>query len=187
FDEAHLLFDGASKAFLNQVEQVVRLIRSKGVGIFFVTQTPKDVPADVLAQLGHRVQHALRAFTPNDQKALSATAKTFPKSDFYDLEEILTTLGIGEAMVTVLSAKGVPPQPSAPRPIPPASRMGPLTDAELQQRIGSSAQVRKYREAVNPPSAEEKLRAGEAGGAPAGPAGATAPSTLEQILNSRVG
>src|SRR5262249_19798345 len=85
FDDAHLLFDAASKAFLEQVEQVVRLIRSKGVGIFFVTQTPKDVPPDVLAQLGHRVQHALRAFTPNDQKALSATAKTFPKSDFYDL------------------------------------------------------------------------------------------------------
>src|SRR5262249_30305860 len=165
FDEAHLLFDGASKAFLDQVEQVVRLIRSKGVGLFFVTQTPKDVPA----QLGHRVQHALRAFTPNDQKALSATAKTFPRSDFYDLEETLTTLGIGEAMVTVLSPKGVPSQPFATRMIPPESRMGPLSDAELQQRLGSSAQVRKYREAVNPPSAEEKLRAAGAGGAPAAP------------------
>jgi hypothetical protein len=185
FDEAHLLFDGASKAFLNQVEQVVRLIRSKGVGIFFVTQTPKDVPADVLAQLGHRVQHALRAFTPNDQKALSATAKTFPNSDFYDLEETLTTLAIGEAMVTVLSAKGIPSQPFATRLIPPASRMAPLTEAELQQRLGSSAQVRKYRDALNPPSAEEKLHAVEAAGAPA-EAGATAPSALEQVLRSPV-
>ena len=186
FDEAHLLFNGASKAFLNQVEQVVRLIRSKGVGIFFVTQTPKDVPADVLAQLGHRVQHALRAFTPNDQKALSATAKTFPRSDFYDIEEVLTTLGIGEAMVTVLSAKGVPSQPFATRLIPPASRMGPLTDAELQQRLSSSAQVRKYRDPVNPPSAEEKLR----GAASSGAAGADAPSrpsALEEVLRSPVG
>src|SRR5262245_59785681 len=185
FDEAHLLFDGASKAFLIQVEQVVRLIRSKGVGIFFVTQTPKDVPADVLAQLGHRVQHALRAFTPNDQKALAATAKTFPNSDFYDLEETLTTLGIGEAMITVLSAKGVPSQPFATRLIPPASRMGPLTDAELQQRIRSSPQVRKYRDPVNPPSAEEKLRAAEASGTPS-EAGAGAASALEQVLRSRV-
>src|SRR5215468_145407 len=187
FDEAHLLFDGASKAFLNQVEQVVRLIRSKGVGIFFVTQTPKDVPADVLAQLGHRVQHALRAFTPNDQKALTATAKTFPNSDFYDLEETLTTLGIGEAMVTVLSARGVPSQPFATRLIPPASRMGPLTDAELQQRVGSSAQVRKYRDAVNPPSAEEKLRGAVSSGAAAGADAPSRASALEEVLNSRVG
>ena len=187
FDEAHLLFDGASKAFLNQVEQVVRLIRSKGVGIFFVTQTPKDVPADVLAQLGHRVQHALRAFTPNDQKALSATAKTFPNSDFYDIEEVLTTLGIGEAMVTVLSAKGVPSQPFATRLIPPASRMGPLTEAELQQRVGSSAQVRKYRDPVNPPSAEEKLRGAGSSGAAAGADAPSRPSALEEVLRSPVG
>ena len=188
FDEAHLLFNGASKAFLEQVEQVVRLIRSKGVGVFFVTQTPKDVPPDVLAQLGHRVQHALRAFTPNDQKALSATAKTFPKSDFYDLEETLTTLGIGEAMVTVLSAKGVPSQPFATRLIPPASRMAPLTDAELQQRLASSSQVRKYREPINRVSAEEKLegQAASTAAGPAGPSGRPAPSTLETILRSPV-
>ena len=105
FDEAHLLFDGASKAFLEQVEQVVRLVRSKGVGVFFVTQSPKDVPPDVLGQLGHRVQHALRAFTPDDEKALKAAARTFPKTDFYDVEETLTTLGIGEALVTVLGAE----------------------------------------------------------------------------------
>ena len=189
FDEAHLLFNDASKAFLAQVEQVVRLVRSKGVGIFFVTQTPKDVPPDVLAQLGHRVQHALRAFTPNDQKALSATAKTFPRSDFYDLEETLTTLGIGEAMVTVLSPKGVPSQPFATRLIPPASRMAPLTDAELQQRLESSSQVRKYRESINRPSAEEKLQgqaAAAAGAAAPASGGRPAPSTLETILRSPV-
>ena len=107
-DEAHLLFDGASKAFVESVTQTVRLIRSKGVGVFFVTQTPKDIPADVLGQLGNRVQHALRAFTPDDAKALRATVRTFPKSDFYDLEELLTQLGTGEAAVTILSESGVP-------------------------------------------------------------------------------
>jgi DNA helicase HerA-like ATPase len=189
FDEAHLLFDGASKAFLEQVENVVRLIRSKGVGIFFVTQTPKDVPPDVLAQLGHRVQHALRAFTPNDEKALRATAKTFPKSDFYDLEEVLTTLGIGEAMVTVLSPKGVPSQPFATRLIPPASRMAPLSDVELQQHLAVSPQVRKYRQAIDRESAEEKLAApppAHADAAPAGPGGKPEPSTLEKVLRSPV-
>ena len=107
FDEAHLLFTGASKDFLTQVTQTVRLIRSKGVGVYFVTQTPKDVPGDVLAQLGNRVQHALRAFTPDDAKALRATVSTFPRST-YDLEEVLTQLGIGEAVVTVLSERGAP-------------------------------------------------------------------------------
>ena len=101
FDEAHLLFEEASKAFLDEIEQVVRLIRSKGVGVFFVTQVPKDVPQDVLAQLGNRVQHALRAFTPDDEKALKATANTFPRTPFYDIEKTLTSLGIGEALVTL--------------------------------------------------------------------------------------
>ena len=109
FDEAHLLFSDASKAFLQSVTQTVRLIRSKGVGIFFVTQTPKDVPSDVLAQLGNRVQHALRAFTPDDAKALKATVSTFPNSG-YDLDELLTQLGIGEAIVTVLSRRARRPR-----------------------------------------------------------------------------
>ena len=126
FDEAHWLFEGASRAFLEQVEQVVRLVRSKGVGIFFVTQSPKDVPPDVLAQLGNRVQHALRAFTPDDEKALRAAARTFPRTEFYDVAETLTTLGIGEALVTVLGSDGAPTPPFATRLIPPASRMGPL-------------------------------------------------------------
>ena len=144
FDEAHLLFDGASKALLDQIEQVVRLIRSKGVGVFFITQSPKDINEDVLAQLGHRVQHALRAFTPDDDKALKAAARTFPKTPFYDVEETLTTLGIGEAFVTVLTPRGVPTPPFATRLIPPASRMGPLTHAELAQRpqLAAGAEVR---------------------------------------------
>ncbi|MEO8562345.1 MAG: helicase HerA-like domain-containing protein [bacterium] len=159
FDEAHLIFDDASKALLDQIEQVVRLIRSKGVGVFFVTQSPKDIPATVLGQLGHRVQHALRAFTPDDEKALNAAARTFPKTKFYDIPETLTTLGIGEALVTVLSPSGVPTAPFATRLIPPASRMGPLTDDEMQQRLSSSAQVRKYSQAVDRESAREMLAA----------------------------
>jgi DNA helicase HerA-like ATPase len=194
FDEAHLLFDGASKAFLEQVEQVVRLVRSKGVGVFFVTQNPKDVPPDVLGQLGHRVQHALRAFTPDDEKALKAAARTFPKTDFYDLEETLTTLGIGEAVVTVLSPEGVPTPPVASRMAAPGSRMGPLTEAELAQHLAASAQVREYAQTVDRESAREMLAARmaesapvAAGTAPAPPRARTSreePNTLEQMLNS---
>ena len=108
FDEAHLLFTDASKAFLQQVEQTVKLIRSKGVGVFFCTQLPTDVPNNVLSQLGARIQHALRAFTPDDQQALTKTVRTYPKTDFYDLATDLTSLGIGEAIVTVLSERGAP-------------------------------------------------------------------------------
>jgi hypothetical protein len=187
FDEAHLLFKDASKEFLTQVEQVVRLIRSKGVGIFFVTQSPKDVPADVLGQLGNRVQHALRAFTADDAAALKAAARTFPKTPFYDIEETLTTLGIGEAFVTVLAPNGTPTPPFATRLVPPASRMGPLTDVELRQRIASSAQVKKYVQAVNRESAEEKLAAQAPPAAMApGSAAPAAESTLEKVLSSSV-
>jgi DNA helicase HerA-like ATPase len=157
FDEAHLLFDGASKALLDEVEKVVRLVRSKGVGIFFVTQSPKDIPADVLGQLGNRVQHALRAFTADDDKALKAAARTFPKTPFYDIEETLTTLGIGDAFVTVLTPNGAPTPPFATRMIPPAARMGPLTDAEMAQRLSSSAQVKEYATPIDRESARELL------------------------------
>jgi DNA helicase HerA-like ATPase len=157
FDEAHLLFDGASKAFLDQVEQVVRLVRSKGVGVYFVTQNPKDLPADILGQLGHRVQHALRAFTPDDEKALRAAARTFPKTAHYDVEETLTTLGIGEAFVTVLRPNGTPTPPFAVRMIPPATRMGPLTDAEMAAALARSEQVNEYATAQDPQSAREML------------------------------
>ncbi|MFB9466314.1 helicase HerA-like domain-containing protein [Streptomyces cinereospinus] len=168
FDEAHLLFDGASKAFLDAVTRTVRLIRSKGVGVFFVTQTPKDVPGDVLAQLGNRVQHALRAFTPDDQKALRATARTFPDSA-YDLEELLTTLGTGEAVVTVLGEKGAPTPVAATRLRAPESLMAPLEPAELDRAVTSSPLYGRYARAVDRESAYEKLRAAEAREPQAGP------------------
>jgi len=159
FDEAHLLFDDASKAFLEQIEQVVRLIRSKGVGVYFVTQTPKDVPEGVLAQLGNRIQHALRAHTPDDDKALKATVRTFPKTSFYDLEETLTSLGIGEAVVTVLNSRGSPTPVVATRLIPPASRMAPLTPDELQADVRQSSLLVEYGEALDRESAREILAA----------------------------
>ena len=176
FDEAHLLFEGASTAFREQVEQVARLIRSKGVGVFFVTQSPKDVPADILAQLGNRVQHALRAYTPDDEKALRAAARTFPKTSHYDIEETLTTLGIGEALVTVLNTKGVPTPPFAVRLIPPSSRMSPLGEAEMSQRLSASVQVREYATPVDRQSAREMLaaRAAEA-------ASATVDGSIERV------
>jgi DNA helicase HerA-like ATPase len=157
FDEAHLLFDDAPKAFLDQIQRVVRLIRSKGVGVYLVTQTPKDVPEDVLAQLGSRIQHALRAHTPDDDKALKATVRTYPKTEFYDLEETLTSLGTGEAVVTVLDARGRPTPVVAARLIPPASRMAPLTPAELQADISQSDLVAEYGQAVDRESAREML------------------------------
>ncbi|WP_344443570.1 helicase HerA-like domain-containing protein, partial [Kitasatospora nipponensis] len=158
FDEAHLLFKGASKAFLEAITQTVRLIRSKGVGIFFVTQTPKDVPADVLAQLGNRVQHALRAFTPDDAKALKATVSTFPRSS-YDLAEVLTQLGTGEAVVTVLSEKGAPTPVAATRLRAPQSLMGPVEPQVLRAAVDGSPLVARYRDAIDRESAYEKLAA----------------------------
>ncbi|WP_392671750.1 helicase HerA-like domain-containing protein [Streptomyces sp. LN785] len=158
FDEAHLLFNGASKPFLESITQTVRLIRSKGVGIFFVTQTPRDVPGDVLAQLGNRVQHALRAFTPDDAKALRATVKTFPNSP-YDLEELLTGLGIGEAVVTVLSEQGAPTPVAATRLRAPQSLMGPFPAAELDAAVKGASVYGRYAQAVDRESAYEKLTA----------------------------
>ncbi len=159
FDEAHLLFSDASKAFLDQVEQVVRLIRSKGVGVYFVTQTPKDVPTDVLAQLSNRVQHALRAHTPDDEAALKAAVRTFPRTEFYDLEETLTSLGIGEAVVTVLDPRGVPTPVVAARLIPPCSRMAPLSPEELQADIRQSDLLAEYGKTIDRESAREMLAA----------------------------
>jgi uncharacterized protein len=175
FDEAHLLFDGASKSFLSEVEKVVRLVRSKGVGIFFVTQNPRDIPADVLGQLGHRVQHALRAFTPDDEKSLRAAARTYPKTEFYDIQQTLTSLGIGEALITVLSPRGVPTPPFATRLVPPAARMSPLTPAELDARLRASEQVREYATPIDRESARELL-AERAGAVPPPSAPAEAPA-----------
>ncbi|MGD0558021.1 MAG: helicase HerA-like domain-containing protein [Streptosporangiaceae bacterium] len=166
FDEAHLLFDGASKTFLESVVRAVRLIRSKGVGIFFVTQTPKDVPGDVLAQLGSRIQHALRAFTPDDAKALKATVSTFPKSS-YDLAEVLTSLGTGEAVVTVLSDKGVPTPVAWTRLRAPQSLMAAADPSAVAKVIEASPLRPKYATAIDRESAYEMLAARAARAEPA--------------------
>ena len=158
FDEAHLLFADASKAFQEAIEQTVRLIRSKGVGVFFVTQSPKDVPSGVLGQLGNRVQHALRAFTPDDAKALKAAVKTYPHSQ-YDLEELLTSLGTGEAVVTVLSERGAPTPVAWTRMRAPQSLMAPSPDALLDQTIAASPIGPKYAAVADRESAYEKLAA----------------------------
>ncbi|MDQ2662054.1 MAG: DUF853 domain-containing protein, partial [Actinomycetota bacterium] len=158
FDEAHLLFTDASKDFLQQVVQTVRLIRSKGVGVFFVTQTPKDVPGDVLAQLGSRVQHQLRAFTPDDAKALRATVSTYPKSG-YDLEETLTMLGTGEAIVTVMNEKGAPSPVAWTRLRAPQASMSPSPDAAIDTAVAASPLQGKYGEAIDRESAHELLTA----------------------------
>lgn len=208
FDEAHLLFNDASKAFQDAIEQTVRLIRSKGIGVFFVTQSPKDVPSDVLAQLGNRVQHALRAFTPDDAKALKAAVSTYPHSS-YDLAELLTSLGTGEAVVTVLSERGAPTPVAWTRMIAPQSLMAPSDEATVKQIIAASAIGPKYAAMVDRESAYEKLQArlqqaptpeqapapapGPSGsGSPASPPGPTQPrqsakpepSMVEQVVQS---
>jgi DNA helicase HerA-like ATPase len=157
FDEAHLLFKDATPAFLDSVVRTVRLIRSKGVGVFFVTQSPTDLPRDVLGQLGNRVQHALRAFTPEDADALRQTVRTFPESDLYDLEELLTQLGIGEAAVTILDEKGVPTPVVHTRLVAPRSSMSPAPD--LDARAKASTLFVKYGTRTDPDSAREKLAA----------------------------
>jgi DNA helicase HerA-like ATPase len=158
FDEAHLLFKDASKDFLAAIVQTVRLIRSKGVGVFFVTQTPKDVPSDVLAQLGSRVQHALRAFTPDDAKALRATVGTYPKSG-YDLERVLQELGTGEAIVTVMSEKGAPTPVAWTRLRAPQGLMSPTPDPAIEAAVKASPLLAKYGTAIDRESAREILTA----------------------------
>ena len=164
FDEAHLLFKDASKDFLEQVAQTVRLIRSKGVGVFFVTQTPKDVPSDVLAQLGSRVQHQLRAHTPDAAKSLKATVSTYPHTT-YDLEEVLTQLSIGEAIVTVMNEKGAPSPVAWTRVRAPQGSMEPTPAETIQATVAASPLLAKYGTAVNPPSATETLDGREAAAA----------------------
>lgn len=156
-DEAHLLFKDAPKAFMVQIEQVIRLIRSKGVGIFFCTQMTQDVPQSVLSQLGNRVHHVIRAFTPNDVKDLKDTIKTFPKSEFYDLEKQFTQLGTGQAFVTVLNEKGIPTETVVTHLCPPSSFMGPLSETEYKTQLDQSEFYKKYKDAVDPTSAFEIL------------------------------
>jgi DNA helicase HerA-like ATPase len=159
FDEAHLLFDDASEALMDQVERTARLIRSKGVGIYFVTQAPTDVPASVLAQLGNRVQHALRAFTPDDADALRKTARTFPTTEFYDVEKTITSLGTGEALVTVLSSRGVPTPLAATRLLAPDSLMAPISPEAFNAAVVASPFSSKYGATVDRDSAYEMINA----------------------------
>jgi DNA helicase HerA-like ATPase len=161
FDEAHLLFEDASKDFQEMIEQTVRLIRSKGVGVFFVTQTPKDVPTDVLAQLGSRIQHQLRAHTPDAAKALKSTVSTYPNSG-YDLEEVLTQLAIGEAIVTVMNEKGAPSPVAWTRVRAPQGSMDPTPADQISAAVKASPLLAKYGTAANPESAAETLGAKEA-------------------------
>jgi DNA helicase HerA-like ATPase len=159
FDEAHLLFADASDALLEQIERTARLIRSKGVGVYFVTQVPADVPSSVLAQLGNRIQHALRAFTPEDADNLRKAARTFPTTEFYDVETTLTSLGIGEALVTVLSPKGIPTPLAATRLLAPDSLMAPVEEVVFRGHIAMSPLFAKYGTTVDRDSAHERITA----------------------------
>lgn len=197
-DEAHLLFKDAPKAFLDQIDQVIRLIRSKGVGVFFCTQLTQDIPASVLAQLGNRVHHVIRAFTPNDVKALKETIKTFPKSPYYDMEQQFTQLGTGQAFITVLNEKGIPTETVVTHLLPPASLMGPLSESEYTALLGGSEMYRKYKEAVDPQSAfeilgermhqqQDEASAGQAKAAPKTSTSRRAEkSTFEEVISSPV-
>lgn len=156
-DEAHLIFKEASKTLLDQIETIVKLIRSKGIGVYFITQNPMDVPASVLAQLGLKVQHALRAFTANDRKDIKLTSENFPLSTFYNTEEALTSLGTGEALVTALNEKGIPTPLAAVMMRAPMSRMDILTEQEISAINNRSDLVRKYSRVVDPESAYEML------------------------------
>src|SRR5688572_29066714 len=156
-DEAHLIFQEASPALLQQIETVIKLIRSKGIGIFFCTQNPMDVPASVLAQLGLKVQHALRAFTAADRKVIKQTAENYPETEFYKTEDLITQLGIGEALVTMLNEKGIPTPLVHCMLRPPQSRMDILTDAEIEGLISKSKIAAKYNKIVDSESAYEIL------------------------------
>lgn len=158
FDEAHLLFDDAPDALIDKIEQVVRLIRSKGVGVFFVTQNPRDLPDSVLAQLGARVQHALRAYTPSERKAIKAASQSFRENPELDTEQVITELGVGEALVSTLDAKGAPSVVQRTLIRPPSSRLGPLTDAERADIMRASPVGGKYEDARDPESAYELLK-----------------------------
>ncbi len=158
FDEAHLLFDEAPKALIEKIEQVVKLIRSKGVGVFFVTQNPLDVPDSVLAQLGNRVQHALRAYTPREQRAVKAAAETFRQNPRFDTAEVITQLGVGEALVSTLQKKGVPSMVQRTLIRPPSSRMGPISEEERRRVITDSPLFGMYDEDIDRESAFEVLQ-----------------------------
>jgi len=190
-DEAHLLFKDASDAFMDQIDQVIRLIRSKGVGIFFCTQLTSDVPPSVLSQLGNRIHHVIRAFTPNDVKSLRDTIRTFPKSAFYDMEQQFTQLGTGQAFITVLNEKGIPTETVVTHLVAPASLMGPLPPQEYEDALRRSEMYGKYKDPVDPQSAFEILdarmkQAREADPEPSPAKGRKEKSTLEEAMSSPV-
>ena len=173
FDEAHLLFAGAPAGLLQKIEQTVKLIRSKGVGIYFVTQNPLDIPASVLAQLGYRVQHALRAYTPRDQQAVKSAATTFRPNPKFNTEKAITELGKGEALVSVLDPNGVPTMVERTFIRPPSGQLGPVTPAQRQATIAASPVAGKYETMIDRESAYEKLRVKAAANAPAAPVSPT--------------
>jgi hypothetical protein len=178
FDEAHLLFNNLPSVLQNRIEQVVRLIRSKGVGVFFVTQNPIDVPDTVLGQLGNRVQHALRAFSPKDQKAVKAAAQTFRANPKVNVEQVITEMGVGEALVSFLDEKGIPGMVERAMVMPPHSQIGPITPEQRAAIIKSSVLAGVYETAVDRESAYEKLKGKvvASGAGSAGPAGGVAGS-----------
>ena len=178
---------------MDQIDQVIRLIRSKGVGIFFCTQLTSDVPPSVLSQLGNRIHHVIRAFTPNDVKALKETIRTFPKSEFYDMEQQFTQLGIGQAFITVLNEKGIPTETVVTHLCPPASVMGPLSDDQYNELLERSEMYAKYRDHVDPQSAFEVLsermqqvQEKTAGTKPDARRGRQEKSTFEEVMASPV-
>ena len=187
FDEAHLLFDDAPKALVDKIEQVVRLIRSKGVGVFFVTQNPADIPDSVAGQLGNRVQHALRAYTPKDQKAVRAAAETLRDNPKLDEVAAITELAVGEALVSLLDEKGKPSVVERAWIVPPRSRLGPLTEAERRQVMASSLVAGVYEKTVDRESAYEKLKARAAQIAASQPGGSQASGGLGGVLGDLLG
>ncbi len=191
FDEAHLLFADIEKALEDKIEQVVRLIRSKGVGVYFVSQNPLDIPDVVLGQLGNRVQHALRAFTPRDQKAVQAAAQTFRQNPKLKVEEVLTELGVGEALVSMLDEDGKPSVVERAKIVPPRGQIGPITPEQRQQIINSSALAGHYEKTVDRESAYEKLQAkaalsAQAAGAPVATPGASVPAPAQESFFGKI-
>lgn len=192
-DEAHLIFQEASQALLEEIETIVKLIRSKGIGIYFCTQNPMDIPSSVLAQLGLKIQHSLRAFTAVDRKAIKQTAENYPDTTFYKTEDLITQLGIGEALVTMLNEKGIPTPLAATMMLAPRSRMDILTDGEIDNIVSKSKLAAKYNKVIDSDSAYEMLTAKLKEAAENPPEAETTkkatkpePSTLEKIVDSSV-
>ena len=187
FDEAHLLFNEAPKVLVERIELVVRLVRSKGVGVYFVTQNPLDIPDSVLAQLGNRVQHALRAFTPRDQKAVKATAQTMRANPGLDIEQAIGELGVGEALVSLLDAKGRPSPTERAYVMPPASQLGPISAEQRKELLSSSLVAGTYEQTIDRESAHEKLSAAAPSGSKSGPATQAGPAEGQASGGSAAG